>query len=67
MEFTFCDKSKPLGKKMHLPHLLTLYFPNWTSRTQKKVTAKHSEDKEGQPFRKNCFTEMSGRYARPEG
>ena len=33
--YFLCDKSKPLGKKMPLPQLLTVCCPNWTSRTQK--------------------------------
>ena len=65
--YFLCGKSKPLGKKMPLPQLLTVCCPNWTSRTQKKVTAKHCQDKEGQPFRISCFTEKSVGYARPVG
>ena len=65
--YFLCGKSKPLGKKMPLPQLLTVCCPNWTSRTQKKVTAKHCQDKEGQPFRIFCFAAKSVRYARTLG
>ena len=60
-------KNKSLGKKMPLPRLLRVCCPNWASRTQKKVTAKYCQDKEGQPFRMSCFTESSVGYARPVG
>ena len=60
-------KSKSLGKKMPFSQLLTLYHSNWINSKQNKVTAKHCQDKERQPFRISCFTEESVRYARPVG
>ena len=65
--YFLCGKSKPLGKKMSLHWLLTVCCPNWTSITQKKVTLKHCQGKEGQPYRTSCFTEKSIKFARPIG
>ena len=58
MEFTFfVTKLNHWVKKMPLPQLLTVSYSNQTSRTQKQVTAKHCQEKEGRTIllhRKVC-------------
>ena len=44
-------KISHLDKKLTLPQLLMVCYPNWTSRTKKKATAKLCQDRVGQSFK----------------